>query len=158
MRKIPLFTATLALCGCTMIPPYLRPGAPVAERFPGGSGKSGASADIRWREFFTDPRLKRCIEIALENNRDLRVAMLNVEQTRAQYRIERAALYPNLNAGGSFNRQHSEAAMAGQRTTDQYSATVSSPARRKSPINWRRLPPVRSGSWKIQKPTARRPM
>ena len=128
MRLLPfiLAFAPLILGGCTLIPAYQRPGAPVSTRFPGGSGKSAAAAEIAWRDFFAEPRLKMLIELALENNRDLRVAMLNVEQTRAQYRIERAALYPNLNAGGSFNRQHSEAAMAGQRTTDQYSATVSS--------------------------------
>lgn len=128
MRLLPFILAftPLLLGGCTLIPAYQRPGAPVSSRFPGGSGKSAATAEIAWRDFFAEPRLKKLIELALENNRDLRVAMLNVEQTRAQYRIERAALYPQINAGGSFSRQHSDAAVPGQRTTDQYSATVSS--------------------------------
>jgi multidrug efflux system outer membrane protein len=90
-----------------MIPKYLRPEAPVAARFPSGSSKPGDAADIRWRDFFTDPRLKRCIEIALENNRDLRVAVLNVEQARAQYRISRAGLFPWIDATGNYTRARS---------------------------------------------------
>jgi multidrug efflux system outer membrane protein len=106
MRKVryPIVVAALFLGGCTMIPKYLRPEAPVAAKFPGGSSRPGDAADIRWRDFFTDPRLKRYIEIALENNRDLRIAVLNVEQARAQYRIARADLFPRIDATGSFTR------------------------------------------------------
>ena len=93
-----------ALAGCTMIPRYFQPEAPVPGRFPGGSAQSGNAADLAWREFFKDPRLKRCIEIALENNRDLRVAVLNVEQARAQYRISRSSLFPRIDATGSYTR------------------------------------------------------
>jgi multidrug efflux system outer membrane protein len=96
--------AVLALGGCTMIPPYLRPAAPVAARFPGGTNRSASAADISWRDFFTDPRLKRCVELAVENNRDLRVAVLNVEQARAQYRIQRSAYFPLINGAGSYTR------------------------------------------------------
>ncbi|MDB6138234.1 MAG: multidrug transporter [Verrucomicrobiaceae bacterium] len=124
-----LIPALLLLGGCTLIPNYQRPAAPVAGHFPGGGGKGeAAAADLAWRDFFAEPRLKKLIGLALENNRDLRVAMLNVEQARAQYRIERAALYPTLNGGGSFSRQHAEAAVPGSRNTDAYSATVGSTA------------------------------
>ena len=70
------------------------------------SHSTNAVADIGWREFFQDPRLQKLIELSLTNNRDLRVAVLNVEQTRAQYRIQRAALIPtgNLNASGTRQR------------------------------------------------------
>jgi multidrug efflux system outer membrane protein len=87
-----------------MIPKYLRPDAPVAAMFPGGSNKPGDAADIGWRDFFTDPRLKRYVEIALENNRDLRVAVLNVEQARTQYRISRSNLFPKIDATGNYTR------------------------------------------------------
>jgi len=63
------------------------------------------AADIDWREFFDDPRLQRLIEIALTNNRDLRVAALRVEQARAQYRIQRAQLFPGVQGDASFTRQ-----------------------------------------------------
>ncbi|KWI07498.1 efflux transporter outer membrane subunit, partial [Burkholderia ubonensis] len=61
--------------------------------------------DIGWREFFVDPRLQRLIEIALNNNRDLRVAVLNIAAARAQYQITRADLFPKLDAVGTGNRQ-----------------------------------------------------
>ena len=53
-----------------------------------------ASADIVWTDFFTDERLKQLIGLALTNNRDFQVAVLNVEQSRAQYRITRSASFP----------------------------------------------------------------
>ncbi|KVM63715.1 multidrug transporter, partial [Burkholderia ubonensis] len=61
--------------------------------------------DIGWREFFVDPRLQRLIEIALNNNRDLRVAVLNIAAARAQYQITRADLFPKLDAVGTGDRQ-----------------------------------------------------
>ncbi|KVX94548.1 multidrug transporter, partial [Burkholderia ubonensis] len=64
-----------------------------------------AATDIGWREFFVDPRLQRLIEIALNNNRDLRVAVLNIAAARAQYQITRADLFPKLDAVGTGNRQ-----------------------------------------------------
>ncbi|WP_177313464.1 TolC family protein, partial [Burkholderia ubonensis] len=105
--------------GCTMAPHYQRPDAPVAQAFPSGgvyatqpAAKAGArsangqaAADIGWREFFVDPRLQRLIEIALNNNRDLRVAVLNIAAARAQYQITRADLFPKLDAVGTGNRQ-----------------------------------------------------
>ncbi|KVO23276.1 efflux transporter outer membrane subunit, partial [Burkholderia ubonensis] len=69
------------------------------------SANGQAAADIGWREFFVDPRLQRLIEIALNNNRDLRVAVLNIAAARAQYQITRADLFPKLDAVGTGDRQ-----------------------------------------------------
>ncbi|KVP33850.1 efflux transporter outer membrane subunit, partial [Burkholderia ubonensis] len=69
------------------------------------SANGQAATDIGWREFFVDPRLQRLIEIALNNNRDLRVAVLNIAAARAQYQITRADLFPTLDAVGTGNRQ-----------------------------------------------------
>jgi multidrug efflux system outer membrane protein len=105
-----VLTALLALLasGCALQPAYHRPQAPVAATFPtgpayGGEGNTGGppAAAIGWRDFLADPRLQRLVELSLQNNRDLRIAALNVERVRAQYRIQRAALYPQLNAGAS---------------------------------------------------------
>jgi multidrug efflux system outer membrane protein len=87
----------LALAGCSLAPKYERPAAPVPADFGAASGAGIAAADRGWRDVFADPRLQRLISLALANNRDLRVATLNVELTRAQYRIQRAALYPTVN-------------------------------------------------------------
>jgi multidrug efflux system outer membrane protein len=92
--------------GCSLQPVYQRPAAPVAAAFPAGEAyKTPASgpgstmlpaADIGWRNFLADPRLQRLVELALQNNRDLRVAVLKVAQVQAQYRIQRAALFPQV--------------------------------------------------------------
>ncbi|KVD29588.1 efflux transporter outer membrane subunit [Burkholderia ubonensis] len=111
--------AALFAAGCTMAPHYQRPDAPVAQAFPSGgvyatqpaaaagarSANGQAATDIGWREFFVDPRLQRLIEIALNNNRDLRVAVLNIAAARAQYQITRADLFPTLDAVGTGDRQ-----------------------------------------------------
>jgi multidrug efflux system outer membrane protein len=71
-----------------------------------------AAADIGWREFFPDARLQSLIELALANNRDLRVAALNVEAARAQYRIQRADLVLHVNATGSASSQRIPASLS----------------------------------------------
>ncbi|WP_186035854.1 efflux transporter outer membrane subunit, partial [Burkholderia gladioli] len=69
------------------------------------SANGQAAADIGWRNFFADPRLQALIEIALKNNRDLRVSVLNIEAARAQYQITRAGLFPTLDGTGTGNTQ-----------------------------------------------------
>jgi multidrug efflux system outer membrane protein len=100
--------AAALLAGCSMIPAYERPAAPVAASWPGqAAAPTGqAAADLDWRDFFSDARLKKLIELALQNNRDLRVAVLNIEQARAQYRIKRADQLPNVSAGVNETRQN----------------------------------------------------
>jgi multidrug efflux system outer membrane protein len=104
-----LLGLAVMLGGCTLTPRYERPEAPVSKSWPANTARtnatSAAAADIDWREFFDDPRLQQLIELALKNNRDLRVAALRVEQARAQYRIQRAALYPGIQGDPSYTRQ-----------------------------------------------------
>ena len=98
----------LALAGCTMIPKYERPAPPVPATWPAAAGDADAAAppavDIGWREFFTDPRLRSVIETALANNRDLRVAALNIEKARALYRVQRSEQFPGLGTQGTGSR------------------------------------------------------
>jgi outer membrane protein, multidrug efflux system len=102
-------TALVVLAsGCSLQPTYHRPPAPVSTQFPTGAAYKStaagpgsstlAASEIGWRDFLADPRLRRLVEIALRNNRDLRVAVLNVANVQAQYRIQRAALFPQLSA------------------------------------------------------------
>ena len=103
--------ATLALAGCsTLIPPYERPAAPVPssyapETMAAAASGSDAAADVDWQRFYADPRLTRLIALALVNNRDLRVAVLNIEQTRALYQVRRADELPSVGAGATVSRQ-----------------------------------------------------
>jgi outer membrane protein, multidrug efflux system len=88
-----------AATACTLAPHYNRPAAPVPATWTGGppaSTNTTAAPDIGWRQFFPDPGMQRLIELALANNRDLRVAALNVQATQAQYRVQRATLFPSV--------------------------------------------------------------
>jgi multidrug efflux system outer membrane protein len=95
------------LAACTLAPRYERPEAPVPEAFEGVAATSDETpaADIAWSEFFPDAELRDLIRRALANNRDLRVATLNVEAARAQYRIQRADLVPAIDATGTADNE-----------------------------------------------------
>ncbi|HYL25983.1 MAG TPA: TolC family protein, partial [Burkholderiales bacterium] len=104
MNRSLIAACALALGACTsMAPKYERPAAPVASNYPTGPAYKDVSggtpaADLGWRDFLKDARLQRLVEIALANNRDLRVAALNVQQVQAEYRIQRSALLPTVAA------------------------------------------------------------
>ena len=106
--------ALLALSGCaTKAPDYSRPAAPVPVAWPDGPAyKAEAAAaapkpaaEISWQEFFVDPQLQKLISLALDNNRDLRIAALNIERSRAQYQIQRADLFPKVDANAQADFQ-----------------------------------------------------
>ena len=101
--------ASLLASGCSFIPTLERPALPVAQSYAAANENTGgvAAADLPWQQFFTDPRLQQVIQLALDNNRDLRVAVLNIEKAQAQYQIQRAAQFPELGVAGSVSRQPS---------------------------------------------------
>ena len=121
-----------ALGGCSLIPDYQRPESPVAASWPEGeayaqgSGQAQA-AELDWQHFFRDPQLRQLIGVALENNRDLRVAALNVEAYRALYRIQRADLLPAVSADGAGTRTRTPGDLnqtGESNIASQYSATL----------------------------------
>ena len=97
------------LAGCSMAPKYTRPEAPVSATWPTGpayknsASPSGepAATDLKWNQFFVNPQLQKLIGLALANNRDLRVAALNIERSRAQYQIQRSDLFPKVDANAA---------------------------------------------------------
>jgi len=101
---------TLLSGGCTLAPEYTRPASPVPGEWPRGAAykdakvDAGAPTELKWQEFFTDEKLQKIITIALKNNRDLRLAVLNVERARAIYGVQRAELLPTINAVGSGSK------------------------------------------------------
>lgn len=101
------------LSGCSLAPKYQRPAAPVAATYSlDASTASTPAADLAWQQFFGDARLRGIIQLALENNRDLRVAALNVERVRAIYGIQRSVLIPSLDATGDAVRQRTPATLS----------------------------------------------
>lgn len=111
-----------------MMPVYERPPAPVGSAWPENPAHqdmpSGAPAtDVPWREYFSDPKLRGVIELALGNNRDLRVAALNAERVKILYAVQRSDLSPSVTAfgGGARSRTSADLTLPGEpRTTGQY--------------------------------------
>jgi multidrug efflux system outer membrane protein len=111
-RSRPVRTLCVALAAafaaaCTLAPNYERPELPVPSAWPSPSPAATGTvvSDLPWRDYFADPRLREIIEIALANNRDLRIAALNIERARAMYRVQRADIFPALNLSGGQNAQ-----------------------------------------------------
>ncbi|MCR6660032.1 MAG: efflux transporter outer membrane subunit [Asticcacaulis sp.] len=100
---ISLLALSSALSACTLAPKYIQPAPPVAAEWP-VVAPAASDAPVKWRDLFTDPRLQATISLALTQNRDLRVAALNVEKAQAQYRIARADLLPAIDASLSNPR------------------------------------------------------
>jgi multidrug efflux system outer membrane protein len=130
-KTLTLLTLVVLSVGCTMIPPYQRPEAPVPDSWPSGpsyqDGPAEPDGDVAWREFFTDERLQAVIAAALANNRDLRAAALNVERARALYRIQRAELLPAVDAVGSGSKQrlpHDLSGSGRSETSERYRADL----------------------------------
>jgi multidrug efflux system outer membrane protein len=110
LTAIALSSVALLAAGCSFIPAYQRPAAPVAPKFPEYPATPPVTAtvpasELAWQVFFTDARLRRLIELGLANNRDLRVAILNIERTRGLYQVQRADELPTVNTTGSRTQQ-----------------------------------------------------
>ncbi|MCX8110986.1 MAG: efflux transporter outer membrane subunit [Syntrophorhabdaceae bacterium] len=136
MTRIILYGVILLslLSGCTMAPKYTRPEAPIPHEWPKGEAYKDISsqtdsplAELRWQDFITDEKLLKVIEIALTNNRDLRIAALNAERAMAYYNIKRAELLPALDATGTGTRQRVPADLSSRKVTgvaEQYSVNL----------------------------------
>ncbi|MDR3370792.1 efflux transporter outer membrane subunit [Rhodoferax sp.] len=108
---LPGLTATLLAAGCSLIPTYERPAAPVAAQWPSAitaaNSEKASTQPIQnmgWKDFYADATLQELISTALANNRDLRVSVLNIEQARAQLGLRRAAQFPVVNAALTGSR------------------------------------------------------
>jgi multidrug efflux system outer membrane protein len=135
-KKWFLFATMITLTGCsTMAPKYSQPIAPVPTEWPNGPAYKEVAArpddmpaaDIAWRDFFVAEKLQKVIELALANNRDLRVAALNIEKMRAVYQIQRAEFFPPVDASGIGSKQRvpSSISETGQTmTVEQYSVNL----------------------------------
>lgn len=131
-----ILLASTAVSACTMAPKYERPTLPVAQAWSTPAAEptgSVTAADLDWRQVLVDPRLQGVVDLALQQNRDLRVAVLNIEKARAQYGIQRSALFPGINGTLSQQRNHTPASASqfgqaagggGAIDTDVYSATI----------------------------------
>lgn len=107
-RSTPVaMAAALLMAGCSFIPTYERPAAPVAAQYAHGDSTPTtalSAAALPWQDYFVDPRLQQLVQLALVNNRDLQVAALNIERAQAQYRITRADQFPSVGAGANASR------------------------------------------------------
>ena len=120
-----------ALAGCSFVPTYEQPAAPVASQWPAARGAEPAgatrsAAELPWQDFVQDAALRALVELALVNNRDLRVAVQNIEQARAQYQIRRADQAPTLagSASGTRSAPNQMAVFGGPRVSSIYTVGV----------------------------------
>lgn len=125
MRLSASAIAFALLAGCSLVPTYERPAAPVPATLPLAAGTTASkttAADLPWQDFVSNPHLRQLVALALENNRDLRVAVQNVEQARAQFQIRRAGQFPHLdgNLNGSRSQPNPAAALGGGSVASTY--------------------------------------
>jgi multidrug efflux system outer membrane protein len=107
--------------GCSMAPQYSRPGAPIPTTWPSGAaydanqaqGDGSGAAQLKRQDFFRDKKLHHVVELALQNNRDLRLAALNVQRALALYGIQRAELLPTFSGFGNASKQRIPADLSG---------------------------------------------
>ena len=126
----------LALAGCTSLAPdYARPMLPVPATLNGTNGPNGPegtalapeTGPMGWQEFLQEPRLRELVALALQNNRDLRVAVLAIEKARAQYGVEQSNRFPAVGATAAGNRTRTadDLNTSGRSpTSSQYSAQL----------------------------------
>ncbi|MDR2926053.1 MAG: efflux transporter outer membrane subunit [Azoarcus sp.] len=109
LRVLCAALAAALAAGCTLAPGYERPALPVPSAWDTPNSETtsegAAASELPWRDYFTDTRLRTIIELALTNNRDLRIAALNIERARAMYRIQRADILPSVDLAGGQNAQ-----------------------------------------------------
>ena len=123
---VPLLLVAV-LSGCSLIPAYERPAAPVPQQFAADVPATPASSLPSWKEYFTDPALHTLIEAALANNRDMRIALARVEEARALAGIARADRFPTLAGQAEGSRTRTPADLTGfgtARTTSRYGASL----------------------------------
>jgi multidrug efflux system outer membrane protein len=112
VTRLPVLAAVAVMvAGCaSMAPSYDTPSLPVSSTFAADVVQQGASISaVGWHDYFSDPRLRALIKLALDNNRDLRAAVLHVEEARAIYGIQRSELSPTLGAQASVDRSRTPA-------------------------------------------------
>ena len=122
----------LTLTGCVnLAPDYERPAAPVESAWPQGEAYATTEAKRAalpvWKDFVVDERLEKVIDLGLENNRDLRVAALNVERARALYGVQRSELFPTVAAAAQNAAQHTPETLSAtgrSSTGHQYTAQL----------------------------------
>lgn len=126
-RRLGLGALSLAvLAGCSLTPTYERPAAPVASQWPAPEADAAAAraaAELPWQDFVQDSRLRELIALALQGNRDLRVAAQRIEQARAAWQIRRADQLPTVaaSASGQRSRPNAAAALGGPTVASNYS-------------------------------------
>jgi multidrug efflux system outer membrane protein len=133
LRKSLLLSCTiLALGACSLAPDYQRPDLPTANAWPADTQAEAGKplwTDMDWKQFFTDPTLQSVIQQALDNNRDLRVAALNIQVAQATYRVTDSDLYPHVDANKTSTEQLTPKALSvtmpqQAATTRTYTANV----------------------------------
>ncbi|MBB6227174.1 multidrug efflux system outer membrane protein [Polymorphobacter multimanifer] len=133
MKPILPLVAALMATGCSMAPPYVRTPPPVPASWPVGDAylrqSEATLPTVTYAQVFRDPRLQQLITQALANNRDLAIAAANIDAARAQYRVQRASIFPRVDAGAGYVRSQTASSGTGTgggfaRSGDNFSTDI----------------------------------
>lgn len=127
LRTIAILASASALTACNMAPRHERPALPTASQYPAAFANDRVpgqrATELGWRRFFADPRLEALVAQALVRNRDLAVAVAQIEEARGLYRIQAADRLPTIGASGDINRSRTNLG-TGPITANRYSVGV----------------------------------
>lgn len=123
-RGTAILLSTLGVTACVSLDPtYHRPASPAPTTWPSGPAyaalqpNSTNAADIPWRDFVKDQKLREVVDQALRNSRNLREAITSIESARAQYRVQRANLFPQISASVEVDKSRTLNPYAGTGAT-----------------------------------------
>ena len=105
MRRSWLIIYAFLLTGCMLGPNYSRPAIDSPEHYLYETKEARDTANTRWWEQFRDPTLDTLISEALRNNKDVKIAVANVEQAAGILTQTRSPLFPQADYNGSADRQ-----------------------------------------------------
>src|SRR3546814_17884084 len=127
MRRVVVLTLTSVLGACQLAPPHARPALPTTRDYPtsyAGDGVLGRRAvEISWREIFADPQLETLIATALERNRDLAVAVAQIQEACGLYRIQGTERLAALGANGDVSRSRTPGSAIGLPKVGRFTVT-----------------------------------
>jgi len=128
MKRLAFILILGVLGGCSLDPHYARPAPAIPPAFPQGAPyppqAEAPLPGVSYRDIFRDPRLQALVEQALANNQDLHQALANIQSARALYRVQRADLFPAVDASGGVTTRRGSTQASGSGGNGRDSVTT----------------------------------
>lgn len=110
--RIPVIVAlAFAISSCSLVPEYFRPAAPVPETYPGQPANENVTnvpvteaPPLTWQSYFPDADLQKLIQVGLQHNRDLKTAVLRMDEAKATFGVQKADRLPTVQGNLNYDR------------------------------------------------------